>query len=235
MNSDYKSLKEFWNQNFILKEEDKKEILNSINKDEDYKDLAPSKKQYEILSLFEDKKKVLDYGSGSGWASIIMAKYNVKKVVSVDVSENSIELLKTYSKAFDTESLIEPIVIDENWLKTIRDESFDGFFSSNVVDVIPLEMAKEIIKESSRIVNKDAVVIYSFNYYIDPKEMEKRGCIVNPPYIYINGILRLTSLTDDEWSNIFKEYFDIVDLSYFSWPGEKTETRRIFILKKKAI
>ena len=35
MNSDYKSLKEFWNQNFILKEEDKKEILNSINKDED--------------------------------------------------------------------------------------------------------------------------------------------------------------------------------------------------------
>ena len=65
------------------------------------------------------------------------------------------------------------------------------------------------------------------------KEMEKRGCVVDGPHVYINNVLRLTSLKDEEWLDIFKEYYNLVSLSYFAWPGEEKETRRLFVLKRK--
>ena len=60
---------------------DKKKIIDDINSDEDFKDMAPSLKQYDALKLFKDKKNVLDYGCGSGcvvlWRSI--SQVNCKK------------------------------------------------------------------------------------------------------------------------------------------------------------
>ena len=80
---------------------------------------------------------------------------------------------------------------------------------------------------------KDGTAVFGFNYYIDPKVMEKRGCVVDGPHVYINNVLRLTSLKDEEWLDLFKEYYELVNLSYFSWPGEEKEKRRLFVLKRK--
>ena len=49
----------------------------------------------------------------------------------------------------------------------------------------------------------------------------------------MNGVLRLTSLSDEEWKDLFAPYFNVESLTYFSWPGEEKETRRLFVLKKK--
>ena len=229
-NKDYINLVEFWNQSFQLSEEDKKEF-DQINEDDDYSQLAPSPKLYDVLTKFNGLENVLDYGCGTGWASIILAKSNVKHITAVDVASNSIEMTNCYAKAFKVSDLITSFPIDENWIKNEKEDTYGGFYSSNVIDVIPLEMAEEIIKESARIVKKNAHVVFSLNYYIDPKEMEKRGCVVSDKSIYINGVLRLTALTDEEWKAIFEKYYGVVSLSYFSWPGENKETRRIFILK----
>ena len=233
MNDTYLNLVNFWNQNFALSNEDKEQIKTQINPEEDYKQLAPSKKLFDVLSAFKDLDGVLDYGCGSGWASIIMAKLGSKNITAVDVSANSIEMTNCYAKAFKVQDQIKGVFIDENWLKNQKEGDYVGFFSSNVIDVVPIKMAKDIVKNSAKVLKKGAIAVFGFNYYIDPIEMEKKGCVVDGPHIYINNVLRLTSLKDEEWLEIFKEYYDLVSLTYFSWPGEEKETRRLFVLKRK--
>ncbi len=231
MDSTYKTLVEFWNKGFELSEEDKKQIECSTGNIDDLKGFAPSPKLFEIACSFKDKNNVLDYGCGSGWASLIMAKFGANKVTSVDVAANSIEMLNCYKKAFGVEDIIDTYVIDENWLSS-QDDKYDGLFCSNVIDVVPLEMAKEIVKNAATAVKKGAKVVFSLNYYVPPKLMEEKGHRINGPHIYINGVLRLTSLTDEEWASVFKQYFKILKLDYFSWPGEEKESRRLFVLQK---
>lgn len=230
-NKDYTDLVAFWNNSFKINEEDKKAFAN-INPDEDYKRLAPSKKQYDALLTLTNKENILDYGCGTGWASIIMAKNGAKKITSVDVASNSIEVVDAYAKAFKVEDNIKGIVIDENWLSNQKEDTYDGFFSSNVIDVVPLEMAKDIIKNSARVVKEGAQVIFSLNFYANPEMMKERGAVVEGPHVYINGVLRLTSLKDEEWLEIFKEFYKVEKIIYYAWPGEANESRRIFVLKK---
>ena len=230
-NKDYLDLVEFWNNSFALSEEDKREFAN-INPEEDYKGLAPSQKQFDALVALSKQENILDYGCGTGWASIIMAKNGAKKITAVDVASNSIEMLDCYAKAFKVEDIIKGIAIDENWLGSQKEETFDGLFCSNVIDVVPLEMAKDIVKNSERVVKKDARVIFSLNFYADPEAMKARGAEINGPHVYINGVLRLTSLKDEEWLDIFKEFYEVEEVIYYAWPGEPKETRRLFILKK---
>ena len=216
MNDSYKTLVEFWNKGFVLTDEDRKEIESSTRTEEDLKGFAPSPKLFDIACSFKGKDNVLDYGCGSGWASLIMAKFGANKVTSVDVAPNSIEMLNCYKKAFGVDSIIDAFAIDENWLAS-QENKYDGLFCSNVIDVVPLEMSKEIVKNAAKAVKKGAKVVFSLNYFIPVKMMEERGHKVDGPHVYIDGVLRLTSLTDDEWASIFKEYFKIIKLDYFAW------------------
>ena len=231
MKNDYLNLVEFWNSAFAMNEEEKKQILSEIDPNS-YENLAPSKKQFDVLTSFKDKKNVLDYGCGTGWASIIMTKSGAKKVTAVDVAQNSITMLDVYKEAYKVEDKIVAFQIDENWLSQEKEATRDGFFCSNVIDVVPIEMAKNIVKESARVTTKDALVVFSLNYYIDPQIMKERGHDVDGANIYINGVLRLLALTDEEWTTIFKQYYKDVSLIYYAWPGEAKEMRRLFLLKK---
>lgn len=232
MKNDYLNLVDFWNQSFALSKDDEERLNKQNIGEEDYKTLAPSQKLFDALVAFKEKENVLDYGAGSGWASIIMAKSGAKHVLAVDVASNSAKMIDCYKKAFGVENQIDSLFINENWLKEQKEESFDGFFCSNVIDVLPLDMAEEIIKNSAKVVKKDARVVFSLNYYIDPTIMKERGFEIDGPSVYINGVLRLTALKDEEWIAIFKKYYKDVEVSYFAWPGEEKETRRLFTLKK---
>ena len=231
MNETYKTLVEFWNKGFELSEEDKKQIEGSKGTVDDLKGFALSPKLFDIACSFKDKNNVLDYGCGSGWASLIIAKFGANKVTSVDVAPNSIEMLNKYKKAFEVDNIIDTFAIDENWLGT-QEDKYDGFFCSNVIDVVPLNMAKEIVNNAAKAVKKGARVVFSLNYYIPVKMMEDKGHKVDGPHVYIDGVLRLTSLTDEEWASIFKKYFKLIKFDYFAWTGEAKETRRLFVLEK---
>jgi len=50
--------------------------------------------------------------------------------------------------------------------------------------------------------------------------------------LYVNDVLRLVSLSDEEWTAIFSRYFKVIRLEHFSWQGEENETRRLFYLTK---
>lgn len=228
----YDDLKKFWDNNFKITEDDKIAIKKELS-NTNYLSLAPSLKQVKTLKLFKGAKNVLDYGCGTGWASIIMALNGTSKIKAVDVSKNSLEILKCYMEAFNIKDSIEPLAIDKDWLKKEESIKYDGFFSSNVIDVIPLEMSKDIIKESARVLKKGSLAVFSLNYYVNPEDMKTKNTIVLGPHIFMEGVLRLTSLTDDEWLEIFSLYYELVRIVYYSWEGETKESRRLFILKRK--
>ncbi len=57
--------------------------------------------------------------------------------------------------------------------------------------------------------------------------------VKNENELYINGVLRMVSRTDDEWKNIFERYFNVDYIEHYAWPGEKQEKRRVFCLSRK--
>ena len=232
LNEKYNNLVDFWNSVFDMSSEDKLKIKNEI-KDDDYKDFAPSKKLFDAVTLLGKKNKVLDYGCGSGWASIISAKSGANDVTSVDPAPKAIEALNFYRDLFGVSDKINAITIDKDWLKQEEDNKYDGLVSSNVLDVIPFDLTKEIIKEFARITKKDALVIIGLNFYLDEEKAKARGMNLENDELYVNGVLRLLNKKDEEWIDLFSEYFNLEKLEYFAWAGEEKETRRLFYFVRK--
>ena len=196
-------LVKFWNSAIKLPEDYKEEVRKSS--DNSVMDLVPAQKLFDAVKELGSCKKVLDYGSGSGWASFVAASSGCKSEV-----------------------------IDENWIKSAPSMTYDGLICSNVLDVVPLETAEMIIKEMARITTSNAKIVIGLNFYMSEEMASKRKIeLVDGMYLFVNNVLRLSSLSDDEWKNIFAPYFDVVKLDYFAWEGEPKESRRLFILKKK--
>ena len=227
---DNENLIEFWNQALKIDEETKKEF-KQYNED-DWTHLAPSLKLFDAASLLGKKKKVLDYGCGTAWASIIANKSGCLDVTAVDVIKDGVESAKLYAETFKAN--INALCVKPNWLENVESKAYDGIICSNVLDVVPLETSKYIIEQLARVATDDALIIFSFNFYLDNETASKRGMsFIDGNKLYINGVLRLLNLSDDEWKALFDPYFEVVKLDYFAWPNENKETRRLFILKKK--
>ena len=95
------------------------------------------------------------------------------------------------------------------------------------------ETAKGILRELARIAADDAAVIIGLNFRMDPEKAKSRGQeLVNGCMLYMNGVLRLVSRTDEEWAKIFEPFFTVKRLEHFAWAGEPEETRRLFFLRK---
>ena len=228
---DNKALIEFWDRALALPEGETYD--EQSNDPDEWKELAPSEKLFEAASSLGNKKKVLDYGCGNAWAGIIAAKCGCPEVTAVDVSAGPVQTAGYYAKYFGVADRVSTQCVDPDWLKNVPDKTYDGFICSNVLDVIPSETAEEIIRESSRIVTEDATVMIGMNYYMSPEACAARGIeLVEGNKLYVDGVLRLVSCSDDEWRSIFAPYFTVERLEYFAWPGEQTESRRLFYLRR---
>ena len=223
------NLIKFWDEAQTLDEETRLDLKGQA--DLNYEDLAPSKKLLEAVKSLGNCSKVLDYGAGSGWASIIAHKAGAKLVKAVDLGDNIIDSIHFYMDFFDVKEGIEAIKIDTDWLKNEPSESYDAIVCSNVLDVVTSDVSISIIKEFKRILKKDGKIIIGLNFYMPIEAAKARGIdLVDNKYLFMDNVLRLMSLSDDEWKALFEPYFKDINLDYFSWPGEAKETRRLFIL-----
>lgn len=231
---DYNKLRDFWDSVFVIDEESKKEAEASVNVEEDWKEYAVSPKLFSAMESFGSKEKVLDYGCGEGWAAIIAAKSGCNDVTGVEVAQNAVEAARFNARLFELEDRISIKLIDDKWIENEDAGKYDGIFCSNVIDVVPEDMAAVIIENLARIAKKGASVIIAMNYCGAGKPDPEHGKEVVDGYkVYVNGVLRLVSRTDEEWSDIFGRYFKIVRLDHYSWPGEEKEARRLFFLEKE--
>lgn len=199
-----------------------------------YNELAPSEKLANAIKIFKDSKHILDYGCGYGWASIIASFETSAEIDAVDMSEGIIESLKRLSKLYNKDKAINAFKIDSNWLSRVPSNSYDAIIINNVLDVIPMETSLSIIKELPRILKPNSKILIGMNFYLDKEVAKKRGMELDENnYLFVNGILRLVSKSDEEWTNIFNKYFVIEKIEYFAWSGETKETRRLFYLRLK--
>ena len=224
------NLIKFWDSSLTLTAEQKEEIQQS--QEIDYKELAPSPKLFDAVAGLSSCQKVLDYGCGSGWGAIIANKSGCLNVDAVDIGVNIIESLKVYTDALNTH--VNAFSISPDWLKSVPNNYYDGIICSNVLDVLPIETTKEILKQLARISTPKAKVIIGLNFYMPPDVAKQRGMeLIKNKYLFVNDVLRLLSLSDIEWKELFSPYFIIEKLDYFAWPGEAKETRRLFLLIRK--
>ena len=214
----------FWNDNYA--EEISLEGIDSSN----FKDLAPSEKQFEGLKRLSSCPSILDYGCGHGWGAIILAKLGAKRVKGVDLSPNAVKMASSLSKAYSVKA--EFASIEEDYLFQ-TEERFDGVFCSNVIDVVPLEVAKSIVEGLANVLKQNGKALISLNHYVKPTDSPEREKEAKDGCLYVNGILRLLCLSDEEWSRIFEKHFEILSLDHYAWPGEEEEKRRLFFLRRK--
>lgn len=234
MKKDYESALAFWDSSFYESDEDKKSDLAEEIPEDSWKDLATSEKMLKAAESLSSYDKVLDYGCGYGWATILMAKSGCKNITAVDVVPNSIDLAAHYAKVYKTEGPITFKHIPFDWLQTCSEDSFDAALCSNVIDVVPTEVADSIIAGLARVVKKGGRVIIGMNYYTEPVADPARGITIKDGNsMFVNDVLRLVLHTDEEWSQRLSQYFEIEKLDHYAWPGEPVEKRRLFFLKVK--
>jgi len=236
INKDYDKAIGFWDSAFDVDEEVKKQYQEALRPDtDDWKNLASSPKLLNIITdNLKSKKNVLDYGCGEGWAGLCIKKSGCANVKCVDVVEHAISFTKYLQSLLKITEGFDAECVSTSWLNTVKEGCYDGIITSNVLDVMPPEVAESILSQLSRIAAEDATVIIGLNYYMEPKPIpEKNVEIKEGNHIYLNGVLRLVSRTDEEWKEVLSKYFRVVSLDYFAWEGETEEKRRVFVLAKK--
>ena len=231
MIKDYKNSLDFWEKAYA--DSQKKTNFDDTNEVSNWQNLAPSEKFVSALSSFSNCQKVLDYGCGEGWGSIIMAKTGCKNITSVELSKSAIQTTIDNSKKYQVNNYINAFVISKDWINKEESEKYDGFFCSNVIDVVPEEIADNILKQAHRIVKPSFRLIISLNFYLDTKLNANHNHEVKGNYLYRDGILRMVNRTNQEWSNIFSKYFKVEKIEHFAWPNEAKETRRLYYLINK--
>ena len=229
---DYVKLTEHWDMAFAMPEEGYR--CDAQASEEDLREMAPSEKLYVAARSLGNCRRVLDYGCGSGWGGMTAAMAGCSRAVCADVVPNAVKMTAYYSSLFGTRSRVLPVCIDESWLGNVPSGTYDGIICSNVLDVVPPEMADGILRDMVRVASGDARIVVGLNYYMKTDQVSTRGFEVkNGNMIYIGGVLRLVNRTDEEWTDMLSSLFTVEKLDHFAWPGETTETRRLFFLKTK--
>ena len=223
----------FWDQALAIPEEEKKAIENAGEMG--LEAFAPAEKILKAACTLGERKKVLDYGCGIGWAAVAAAKSGCADVTAADAAPNAVESTRFLAKLFGVEAQVHPVCIAGDWLKTVPPETYDGFFCSNVLDTVPPKTAEEIVREAARALTPDAEVLIGLNYWLSPEMAAEKGMtLTDSCMVYMGDVLRLVSRTDEEWEAIFAPYFTVESLTMFAWEGEPEEKRRLFRLRKKA-
>ena len=93
----------FWDKAFILSEADQAQEGESGGAD--WKELAPSEKLYQAACSLGKRKKVLDYGCGSAWASIIAAKSGCTDVTAADAAPGAVQAARLYAARYGVADL----------------------------------------------------------------------------------------------------------------------------------
>ena len=229
---DNRTLIGFWSQALALSEEDEKNERQ--NGPDSWKEMAPSDKLFHAAASLGACRKVLDYGCGSAWAGIIAAKHGCRDVTAVDAAAGAAQAAGFYAALYGVEEQVRTFCIDPDWLQTVPEGTYDGLICSNVLDVIPPETAEAILREIAEIVTPDAKVIIGLNFYLSGEAAAARNMeLTGDRMLYVDGVLRLVSRTDEEWTGLFEPYFTVEKLDHFAWPGEETESRRLFVLRRK--
>ena len=229
---DNQALVDFWSRALSMSEEDRENIRQGGP--DGWKEMAPSEKLFRAAASLGACRKALDYGCGSGWAAVAAAKYGCPDVTAVDPAPGAAEAAAFCAALYGAEGQVHASCVPPDWLESVVPGTFDGVICSNVLDVVPPETAEGILRGIAGAAAPGARVVIGLNFYMSEEAAAARGMeLADGRMLYVDGVLRLVSRTDDEWAVMFDPYFTVEELDHFAWPGEAAETRRLFRLRRR--
>lgn len=200
-----------------------------------------SNEKLEVEPLFDDCLKlfanactrVLDYGCGTG--DVLFQLMEIKELIyglGIDKSEKGIEYCNKMAMLNHFRHL-DFVAGDIEQLKQIEENSFDGIILSNVLDVVPYEVAVSIMKELVRILVKGGHMFVKLNPYYSKEKLIEYGFECLRDNLYTDeGVLRLRQVDTLTWHKKFERQFEIE--RYLEFPYSWQEgMNRLFLLKKK--
>lgn len=145
-------------------------MIERLCMDEEYSSLEASihMARYNLTKQYCKGKTVLDVASGEGYGSYIISQSGAKKVVGVDISDETIKKAKKFFKndnlEFQQADATDLSCFDDNYFDMVV--SFETF--EHVSDTI------KFLKEIKRVSTKDAIIIISCpnDYYYYPTKEE---------------------------------------------------------------
>ncbi len=189
----------------------------------------------EKLKELKDAHKILDFGCGAGWASIYLKQIGCKEVTGVDQAMCAINIANKTAMVNDLKDGITFIQGDDIYFEAVETNTFDGIFSSNTFDVIPMDVTTKILAQMQRVCMPNAKILIMLNPYLtqelnDTIKMEQ----ISEDCYTKNGILRCVNRTKDEWITLFERYFTVESYEEFELEDEpKGFGRRMFGLRNK--
>lgn len=188
------------------------------------------------LQMFaKECKTVLDYGCGTGDILFQCAEYGYLKYgLGVDRSNIGIQFCKEMTKLNHIRNL-DFIVGDITYVSQMEEESFDGVILSNVLDVVPDEIANNIYQEVTRLLRPNGLLFMKLNPYLSKEELTDYEYKNMQENLYEkDGVLRLRQVDTTGWKHQFEKEYQVERYLEFEYPWQ-VGLNRLFLLRKKEV
>lgn len=186
------------------------------------------------LKIFADNTtRVLDYGCGTG--DILFQCADFKHIIygmGIDRSQVGIEYAQKMAK-MNHYTTLDFVLGDTSYLEQMDDACFDGIILSNVLDVIPKDVAHMLFNELTRILMPNGYILLKLNPYASKAKLIKLGYTPIGDNLYEeDGVLRLREIDTPTWYHNLEKQYRIERFLEFPYPWQEG-MNRLFLLKKR--
>lgn len=186
------------------------------------------------LDIFASKcKNILDFGCGTG--DVIFQCYefgNMNCGLGVDLSQTGIEYARKMTLVNNYHGLNFDVG-DISYFDSYEKGSFDGIILSNVLDVMPKDVAVTTFIRLTELLPPKGLMFVKLNPYYDKEDMKKWGMTqIKDNLFEEDGVLRYRELDTVTWKHSFEKSFNIIRYLEFPYPWQEG-MNRLFLLEKK--
>lgn len=186
------------------------------------------------LAIFANEcHRVLDFGCGTGDILFQCAEFgHMTYGMGIDRSHTGIDYANQMVSLNHFRHL-DFVTGDISFFSQMEDGCFDGIILSNVLDVMPQDIADQTFTELTRLVRDGGYIFLKLNPYADEETLEQLGLIKIKDNLYEeDGVLRLRELDTAAWHKQFEKNYTVERYLEFPYPWQDG-MNRLFLLKKK--